>query len=105
MARAMLASVLALGLVGCEGWFEPDSRCQGVPLQPCRAAADEALGSVAERDRDAAEIVSVRRTASTTCNAADTPLYDVEVRLMTSDVWWVTTVGHSPSGDLVVCQS
>ena len=103
-ARCGWPLVASIVLAACAIWTGPDPRCEGVPQPECHAAIDEALGSVSEQDRDEAEVLWVRPTTVATCNANDTPLYDAAVQFTPDGgVGFVTTVGHTPTGNLVVC--
>ena len=94
---------MALQLAACAVLTEPDPRCEGIPQPECHAAIEEALGSISERDRDEADVLWVRPTTVATCNANDTPLYDAAVQITPDGVGYVTTMGHTPTGNLVVC--
>ena len=103
MARFAAAVPASLLFVACAIWTEPDPRCGAVPQRECLVVIEEALGSVSERDRDEAEVLWVRPTTVATCNANDTPLYDAAVEFTPHGGGYITTVGHTPTGNLVVC--
>ena len=102
-ARFAVAGPVSLLCVACAIWTAPDPRCEAVPQRECLDVIEEALGSVSEEDRDEAGVLWVRPTTVASCNANDTPLYDAAVEFTPGGGAYITTVGHTPTGHLVVC--